>query len=192
MGVPVGAEEDLYTKTSYDEFMTYSAKIEEYFENVENQTNTTYELLRDVFDLKKLNTGLAVTNVHIDLLGDAYAVLYQEIVPIIQKLAAVPKPVPVAATPPSSSNPMALHNLMDSEPTSNSTANLTANPVLLAAAHSKLDDANFRGKITKPRRVDLNPRINSMFKNRTVSFQYRDFTPTCTFLQAVAGLQLYY
>jgi len=176
LDVPVGAEEELYSKTSYDEFMTYSTKIEEYFEDSANQTNTTYELLRDVFDLKKLNMGLAVTTVHIDLLGDVYAALYQETVPIIQKLAAAPKPAPVTATPPSSTNPMALHNLMDAEPLSKSITDPAPNPVLLAAAHSKLDDQNFRGKITKPRRVDLNPKINSMFKNRTVSNQNRDFS----------------
>lgn len=176
LDVPDGAEEELYSKTSYDEFMTYSTKIEEYFEDPANQTNITYELLRDVFDLKKLNMGLAVTTVHIDLLGDVYAVLYQETVPIIQKLAAAPKPTSITATPPSSTNPMALHNLMDAEPSSKSGTDSTPNPVLLAAAHSKLDDQNFRGKITKPRRVDLNPKINSMFKNRTVSDHNRGFS----------------
>ena len=69
---------------------------------------------------------------------------------------------------------MALHNLMDSEPSPSSSMSVVSDPVLLAAAHSKMDEHHvFRGnvnvKVTKPTRVALNQRINSLFKNRTVS-----------------------
>ena len=81
LNIAVGAEDNLYARVSHDEFMTYSAKIEEYFENPANQGNKLYELLRDTFDLKKLNTGLTVTPVIHDLIGDIYATLYDDVVP---------------------------------------------------------------------------------------------------------------
>src|SRR5437667_7366472 len=109
--VPLNWEEKVFCDPAkpitYDEFNTYSLKLEEWVEMPANQTSKAYEALRDAYDLKKLNTGLSKTNVIEDLIADAYSLLYEKLVPdIIKRLAGN---LPTAQ---SSANPMALHNLM--------------------------------------------------------------------------------
>ena len=96
-----------------------------------------------------------------DLLADCYAKLYSEIVPeMIKEATAAAESSKAAAA-----NPMSLKNLMFDD----SADTATKNPIALAAAHSRMDDIIGRGKITKVVRKDIIQKVNSLFKNRTVS-----------------------
>ncbi|EPS41660.1 hypothetical protein H072_4431 [Dactylellina haptotyla CBS 200.50] len=148
-------EVTVYENVTYDEFNTYSQKIEEHFEKPENQKGNTFELLKDTYDLKKLNTGQTKTVIIDDMLTDTYSLLYQEVVPdLIAKLAG-------SSPKPSSSNPMSLHNLVDSA--GEGAGQQVNTSVALAAAHGKIDDYLGR-KMTKVGRKDVLQKVNSMFR----------------------------
>jgi hypothetical protein len=158
----------VFENVTYDEFTTFSQKLEEYVENPENQTEKAFEVLKDAFELKKLNTGLTKTVIIDDLLSDAYSVLYQTMVPeIITKLAGS-TPAPAVVTSPSmSANPMSLHNLVEGTQQPTPTP---SNAVALAAAHSKIDDYLGR-RMTKIGRKDVLQKVNAMFRTLTVCFR---------------------
>ncbi|KAF3922918.1 hypothetical protein ABW20_dc0100777 [Dactylellina cionopaga] len=149
-------EVSVYEHVTYDEFNTYSQKMEEHFEKADNQKGKTYELLRDTYELKKLNTGQTKTAIIDDMLTDTYSLLYQEVVPsLVAKLAgASPKPS-------ASSNPMSLLNLVDGGGDSSTPPVNTS--VALAAAHGKIDDYLGR-KMTKVVRKDVLQKVNAMFR----------------------------
>ncbi|KAJ6258486.1 LOW QUALITY PROTEIN: hypothetical protein Dda_6528 [Drechslerella dactyloides] len=176
-------EVSVYENVTYDEFNTYSAKMEEHFEVAENQKGATFELLKDTYDLKKLNTGQTKTAIIDDLLTDTYSLLYREVVPdLIAKLAGSPKPATGGSVGSggggggggsaggmgagSSSNPMSLHNLVDSgseaQPQQQQQPQGSA-AVVLAAAHGRIDDYLGR-KMTRVGRKDVLQKVNSMFR----------------------------
>ncbi|KAF3939009.1 hypothetical protein ABW19_dt0205434 [Dactylella cylindrospora] len=152
-GIQENMEVSVYEHVTYDEFNTYSQKMEEHFEKPDNQKGKTFELLKDTYDLKKLNTGQTKTAIIDDLLTDTYSLLYQEVVPgLVAKLAGSPK-----AT--SSTNPMSLQNLVEG----GESAQQVNNSVTLAAAHSKMDDYLGR-RMTKVGRKDVLQKVNAMFR----------------------------
>ncbi|EWC47236.1 hypothetical protein DRE_03355 [Drechslerella stenobrocha 248] len=174
-GVEENMEVAVYENVTYDEFNTYSQKMEEYFEKVENQKGKMFELLKDTYDLKKLNTGQTKTAIIDDLLTDTYSLLYQETVPdLIAKLASSPNcgdgagASSVGASGSASTNPMSMHNLVDggaSESTQGPAgpAGQGNTAVALTAAHGRIDDYLGR-KMTRVGRKDVLQKVNSMFR----------------------------
>ncbi|KAF3205410.1 Histone transcription regulator 3 [Orbilia oligospora] len=152
-------ETTVYENVTYDEFNTYSQKMEEHYEKPENQKGKMFEILKDTYDLKKLNTGQTKTAIIDDLLTDTFSLLYQEVVPdLIAKLSGSTN----TASPKlgANTNPMSLHNLVDGGDSSVAQVN---NSVVLAAAHGKIDDYLGR-KMTKVLRKDVLQKVNSMFR----------------------------
>ncbi|KAF3913472.1 hypothetical protein AA313_de0205745 [Arthrobotrys entomopaga] len=170
-------EVSVYENVTYDEFNTYSQKMEEHFEKGDNQKGKTFELLKDTYDLKKLNTGQTKTVIIDDLLTDTYSLLYQEVVPdLVAKLAGggggsggSPKPEVSGGGGgggSSSKNPMSLHNLLEGvaeSSTSGGQQQQVNTSVALAAAHGKIDDYLGR-KMTRVGRKDVLQKVNSMFR----------------------------
>ena len=73
-GVPVGCEEKVFSKLVIEEFTATAAKIEQHFLNpAANLKVKPLELLRETFELRRLNGGMAKNPAIDDLLGDAYA-----------------------------------------------------------------------------------------------------------------------
>ncbi|KAK6337757.1 Histone transcription regulator 3 [Orbilia brochopaga] len=178
-GVEENMEVSVYENVTYDEFNTYSAKMEEHFEVAENQKGATFELLKDTYDLKKLNTGQTKTAIIDDLLTDTYSLLYREVVPgLVAKLAGSTE---VAANGSvggggsssggmgagGSTNPMSLHNLVDSgseaQQQQQQQQQQGSAAVVLAAAHGRIDDYLGR-KMTRVGRKDVLQKVNSMFR----------------------------
>lgn len=177
------ADEEVFKNVSYDEFNTYSQRLEVYCNLKETGAGSpTLELLREVYELRRLNAGLAKTLLVDDLLADTYAKLYAELVPEILKqvshTTATTATAPTVATPQqqleneSRANPMSLKNLMsfNEEPP---VADFT-----LAAAHSKLDDLPIRGKMTKVTRRELVSRAAFICKVVTAPVQGKGMTTT--------------
>lgn len=170
------ADEEVFKNVSYDEFNTYSQRLEVYCNTKETTATPTLELLREIYELRRLNGGLAKTPLVDDLLADTYAKLYAELVPEILKqltsTATTTTTTPTVATPQqqlelenSRANPMSLKNLMlfSEEP--------APADVTLSAAHSKLDDLPIRGKMTKVTRRDLINRAAPICKAATAPLQ---------------------
>lgn len=177
------ADEEVFKNVSYDEFNTYSQRLEVYCNLKETGAGSpTLELLREVYELRRLNAGLAKTPLVDDLLADTYARLYAELVPEILKqvshTTATTATAPTVATPQqqleneSRANPMSLKNLMsfNEEP--------PVVDITLAAAHGKLDDLPIRGKMTKVTRRELVSRAAFICKVATAPVQGKGMTTT--------------
>lgn len=173
--VPDQADEEVFKNVSYDEFNTYSQRLELYCNLKDNSTTSpTLELLREVYELRRLNAGLAKTPLVDDLLADTYAKLYAELVPeMVKQLTTTAASVTTSAvaTPQqqleneSRANPMSLKNLMISH------EDPPVADVTLAAAHGKLDDLPIRGKMTKVTRRELVSRAGMICKVTTTPLQ---------------------
>lgn len=175
------ADEEVFKNVSYDEFNTYSQRLELYCNLKEaSAASPALELLREVYELRRLNAGLAKTPLVDDLLADTYAKLYAELVPEILKQLTnttnTTATTSTVATPQqqleneSRANPMSLKNLMISSEEPPPT------DVTLAAAHSKLDDLPIRGKMTKVTRRDLVNRAGLICKVATTPLQGKGVT----------------
>ncbi|CCX34661.1 Similar to Histone transcription regulator 3 homolog; acc. no. Q2UBW0 [Pyronema omphalodes CBS 100304] len=104
--VPQVLEDEVFKNITADEFTQLASKLDAYCNNATNggkdiAANSTLALLREVFELRRLNAGLA-KNPAIDvLLTDTYAKLWQELVPGL-----------VEQEKEQQANPMSLKNMM--------------------------------------------------------------------------------
>lgn len=175
------ADEEVFKNVSYEEFNTYSQRLELHCNLKETGSGSpTLELLREVYELRRLNAGLAKTPLVDDLLADTYARLYAELVPEILKqlthTTTTSATTSTVATPQqqleneSRANPMSLKNLMifnEDPPVAD---------VNLAATHGKLDDLPIRGKMTKVTRRELVSRAAFICKVATAPVQGKGMT----------------
>lgn len=153
--VPDQGDEDVFKNVSYDEFNTYSQRLDVYC-NLGNASSPTLDLLRETFELRRLNAGLAKTPLIDDLLADTYSKLYSELVPEVLKQFTHKEEVESTRA-----NPMSLKNLMSSE----EQPQAEASAVALAATHSKLDDLPIRGKMTKVTKRELVSKASNLCKS---------------------------
>ncbi|KAL7269105.1 Histone transcription regulator 3 [Rhizina undulata] len=150
--VPEQFDEEVFKNVSYDEFNTYSQRLDIYC-NLKEVTSPTHDLLQEVFELRRLNAGLAKTPLIDELLADTYAKLYSELIPeILKKLTQESE---------DRANPMSLKNVLFDEQATDPAASTA---VSLAAAHSKLDDLPIRGKMTKVTRRELVSKASALCK----------------------------
>ncbi|KAI5841141.1 hypothetical protein DFP73DRAFT_516695 [Morchella snyderi] len=173
--VPDQADEEVFKNVTFEEFHTCSVHLEAYCNLKDTGSGSpTLELLREVYELRRSNGGLAKTPLIDDLLADTYAKLYAELVPQIQKQLTNPPtgtttPVVITAAQQleqenSRANPMSLKNLMLSE-------DPTPTDAALTAAHNKPDDLPLRGKITKLSRRELVSRAAMICKIASTPIQ---------------------
>jgi len=156
--IPEQSDEEVFKNVSYDEFNTYSTRLDTYC-NLITTSSPTLDLLREVFELRRLNAGLARTPLIDDLLADSYAKLYVELVPEVLKQIVMQKEEPEARA-----NPMSLKNLMfEEQPSADTSA------VNLAAAHSKFDDLPIRGKMTRVTKRELISKACNLCKLATTT-----------------------
>lgn len=77
--VPRGRDRGLFDNITFDEFTKQSEKLEKWAH--EHDTTSKYlDLLHDAIEMKKLNNSLSKSSVIDDLIGDAYACMYEEFV----------------------------------------------------------------------------------------------------------------
>lgn len=77
--VPRGRDRGLFDNITFDEFTKQSEKLEKWAH--EPDTTSKYlDLLHDAIEMKKLNNSLSKSSVIDDLIGDAYACMYEEYV----------------------------------------------------------------------------------------------------------------
>ena len=119
--VPTYFEDEVFKNVLWDEFAMHSLKLDACCNAVlkEAQPPTptpTLGLLREVFELRRLNGGLAKNPAIDDLLADTYAKLYQELVPLILEQEKRDQ---------QELNPMSLKNMMSVAPVP-STAGVTS------------------------------------------------------------------
>lgn len=79
-GIPIGQEDAVFKSVSHLTFLLNTGRLEEWTQSPEADTNYL-QLLRDISELKKLNNNLMKGTMFNDLLGDAYAHLYNRVVP---------------------------------------------------------------------------------------------------------------
>ena len=82
--LPVGTEERVFAKLTVEEFTATAAKIEGFFLLPVNLGSKPLELLRETFELRKLNAALAKNTGIDDLLADAYAWVYETTKPRLE------------------------------------------------------------------------------------------------------------
>ncbi|PGH04967.1 hypothetical protein AJ79_06924 [Helicocarpus griseus UAMH5409] len=78
--IPEGQEDTVFKPVSHDDFVLYSARLEDWCQQHSSETHLV-DLLKDMVELKKLNNGLMKPAIFEDLVADTYAVLYQSNIP---------------------------------------------------------------------------------------------------------------
>ncbi|KAF8457831.1 hypothetical protein BGX38DRAFT_1139298 [Terfezia claveryi] len=191
--VDVDLSDNTFGRVGWDEFQAFSARLEAYCNPQSPSTggpappapqHPMLDLFREVVELRRLNMGSGKTPEVDDLLVDAYAKLYRDLLPEImnvdQQQPGLESTMMTAAEAASSSagnaNPMHLSNLMFSGADGGTTSgtatggtvtptNPTATAAQLAAAHSKIDsDLPLRGKLTKVTKRDVMSKATNLFK----------------------------
>jgi hypothetical protein len=158
--VPNFFEDEVFKNVLWDEFTTQSQKLDTYCNSPKDSQSPTIGLLREVFELRRLNGGLAKNPAIDDLLADTYAKLYQELVPGILEQEKEQQ-----------LNPMSLKNMMFDAPPA-STTSVPATASTLPTGGVKMDlDLPLRAKSTKVYRRDLISKATNLCKemNQTPS-----------------------
>lgn len=122
--VPEGHEDAVFKSLTHEEFFARAVRLEAWCQSSTTKS-TLLDVLRDVIDLKKTNNGLMKPTLLDDLIGDAYAMLYEQIGPTLD-------PPPADAAPPieAKSNMMSLNNLMNLDGTADQLAQPPPPPTL--------------------------------------------------------------
>lgn len=99
--IPYRIEEEVFKDVSFDDFTNYSQKLDTHCNTLKDTQCPVLDTVREVFELRRLNGGLAKHSPIDDLLADSYAMLWQELVPTI-----------MGAEQSQQHNPMSLKNMM--------------------------------------------------------------------------------
>ncbi|ETN44207.1 uncharacterized protein HMPREF1541_10758 [Cyphellophora europaea CBS 101466] len=91
--IPEGKERALFDNISFEEFSRLSEKVEQWALEPDN-TSTVLDVMRDTIELKKLNNSLLKGGVIDDMIGDAYACLYETFVSQLTEEERAPPPPP--------------------------------------------------------------------------------------------------
>ncbi len=106
--IPDGHEDAIFRNMSHEDFVSKAARVEAWCQKESNKSRLV-DILRDTIDLKKLNAGLMKTTAIDDLIGDTYALLYQQ---IGHDLDTTSEEIP-SAPPNGRSNMMSLDSLIN-------------------------------------------------------------------------------
>lgn len=172
------ADEEVFKNLPYGDFDKQAHSLESYCNLKEAGSGSPMlELLREVYELRRLNGGLAKTTLVDDLLADTYSRLYAELVPEILKQSThtttTTATTSTVATPQqqleneSRANPMSLKNLMISNEDP---------PAADAAARDILDDLPIRAKMSRVSRRELVSRAAFICKVATAPVQGKGVT----------------
>lgn len=82
--IPPGYEETIFKPIGHDEFIENAGRLDTWCP-LEKADIGAIELVREAVELKKLNGGLIKSSMFEDLVGDAYARLYEKAIPCLQK-----------------------------------------------------------------------------------------------------------
>lgn len=77
--IPEGRERTVFDSTNFDDFTRNSVKLEKWVMDEDN-TSIVLDVLRDAIELKKINNSLLKGGSIDDLIGDAYACMYEAFV----------------------------------------------------------------------------------------------------------------
>lgn len=94
--VPEGKERALFDNISYDEFSRMSEKVEQWALDADT-TSSVLDAMRDAIELKRLNNSLLKGGVIDDMIGDAYACMYETFVSQLSEEERAPPPPPAPA-----------------------------------------------------------------------------------------------
>jgi hypothetical protein len=112
---PESYEDAIFKSLNHEEFSLRSSKLEIWCHNPNNKS-ITRDVLHEVFELKKMNNGLMKPTLIDDLIGDAYAKLYEETGAEMDKIELPrpgPPPAPKPTPAPAPHKPMALTSVMN-------------------------------------------------------------------------------
>ncbi|KAK3050845.1 Histone transcription regulator 3 [Extremus antarcticus] len=152
-----GLETSTFSNSTYDEFLARKDPLEKWMQAQEVGTSSALDVLREVQELKKINAGLTRPSPIDDLIGDAYAYLFNTVgrqlldeQQRVKREEEASRPAPIAASPPR--NPMmSLTHLMNVDGTSEAAAT-AALPQPAASSLLHPDQAPARRKIGVGRR----------------------------------------
>ncbi|KAL1636518.1 Histone transcription regulator 3 [Neofusicoccum ribis] len=94
--IPEGHEDAVFKSINHEEWTSSAARLEAWCHDPDTRSNVL-EVLREAMELRRLNNNLMKATLIDDLIGDTYALLYQQVVPTLQP---EPEPTPAAAPPP--------------------------------------------------------------------------------------------
>ncbi|KAK8169687.1 hypothetical protein IWX90DRAFT_470860 [Phyllosticta citrichinensis] len=121
--IPEGHEDAVFKAINHEEWLFWAGKLEVWC-RTQGNTSPVYEVLTEAIELRRLNNNLMKATLIDDLIGDTYALLYQQVVP---GLMAESGPAPMSETTqpqagalaaPERTNMMSMHNIMNMDGTS--------------------------------------------------------------------------
>lgn len=156
--VPEGLETSTFSNIAHDDFLARRDLLEKWMQSQQSGSSTALDALREVQELKKINQSLMKPGPIDDLIGDAYAYIFntvgkqlwddQQRVQREEETNRAPPPLP---TPPR--NPMmSLTHLMNVDGSNEAPAAQIVAPTITPAAAQQPDQAPVRRKIGVGRR----------------------------------------
>jgi hypothetical protein len=154
-GIPYKLDDEVFRDVSFDEFTMYAQKLDSHCNSLKDSQSSALDHLREVFELRKLNGGLAKNPAIDDLLADSYAKLWQEQVPAIME-----------AENEKQHNPMSLKNMMfDAAPPPPPAAAASATAGASSSDGARMDlDLPLRAKMTRVTRRELISKATNLCK----------------------------
>ncbi|KAF1959532.1 hypothetical protein CC80DRAFT_489650 [Byssothecium circinans] len=89
--IPEGHEDTVFRAFTFEEYNITATRLEVWSQNPATQ-NSILDILRDVFELKRLNNGLVKSVLIDDLIGDTFALLYETVGPTLRPLPSEQQP----------------------------------------------------------------------------------------------------
>ncbi|KAK7552117.1 hypothetical protein IWX49DRAFT_167783 [Phyllosticta citricarpa] len=133
--IPEGHEDAVFKAINHEEWLVWAGKLETWCRKPENKS-PVLEVLTEAIELRRLNNNLMKATLIDDLIGDTYALLYQQVLP---QLLAESGPAPTsetvqppsgAAAAPERTNMMSMQNIMNMDGTSDQQGQTPAFQVL--------------------------------------------------------------
>ncbi|KAL0265189.1 Histone transcription regulator 3 [Diplodia seriata] len=103
--IPEGHEDAVFKSINHEEWTSAAARLEAWCHDPETKSGVL-DVLREAMELRRLNNNLMKATLIDDLIGDTYALLYQQVVPTLQPEPEPPAP-PTAPPAPAPAPPQA-------------------------------------------------------------------------------------
>jgi hypothetical protein len=166
--IPERFEDKVFKTVSFEEFNNISQKMEVFYSNPANAT-PTFDIFRDVQEIRRTSSGMGKIDKVEDLQNDAYAKLYQEFAEEEKKRQATEKEKEKEKEEkklletPTRANPMSLHNLVADTTTTTPLDSARASP----AANGTITPSN--PPIATPTTADEGPRKIAKVSKRDIA-----------------------
>ena len=79
--IPDGHEDRTFRSIAFETFSANAARLERWAHAQQDERHVLLDMLREVLELKKLNSTLMKPGILDDLIGDTYACIYEQIIP---------------------------------------------------------------------------------------------------------------